>query len=148
MTRRRVFENTEAQDAYQSDMKRIVFFRRKVRHYFPELLMIRPGRRLYGCLMIVAFFFLLAKFALLSSFPDFNMSREIGFRTRVEDESTITNNVVIEQQNLPGLTEILPPDSFQVSLLFIITSILLHLYIYIYSGYLELIDFFFFFFFF
>uniref|UniRef100_A0A2N9IQU2 O-fucosyltransferase family protein n=1 Tax=Fagus sylvatica TaxID=28930 RepID=A0A2N9IQU2_FAGSY len=113
MTRRRVFENTEAQDAYQSDMKRIVFFRRKVRHYFPELLMIRPGRRLYGCLMIVAFFFLLAKFALLSSFPDFNMSREIGFRTRVEDESTITNNVVIEQQNLPGLTEILPPDSFQ-----------------------------------
>ncbi|KAL0003257.1 hypothetical protein SO802_017038 [Lithocarpus litseifolius] len=97
MTRRRVFENTEAQDGYQFDlMKNNVFFRRKVRHYFPELLW--PGRWLYGSLMIVAFLFFLAKFAMLSTFHEFHMSRENDFRTTVEDESKITNNILVEAQ--------------------------------------------------
>uniref|UniRef100_A0A7N2MDS9 O-fucosyltransferase family protein n=2 Tax=Quercus lobata TaxID=97700 RepID=A0A7N2MDS9_QUELO len=112
MTRRRVFESTEAQDGYQFDMmKNNVFFRRKVRHYFPKLLW--PGRWLYGSLMIVAFLFFLAKFAMLSTFHEFHMSRENDFRTTVEDESKITNNILVEAQEEGSFTQLLPPERFQ-----------------------------------
>lgn len=46
------------------------------------------------------------------------MSRENDFRTTVEDESKITNNILVEAQEEGSFTQLLPPERFQVSLLF------------------------------
>jgi hypothetical protein len=113
MTRRRVFESTEGQHPWQSGMKNNAFFRRKVRP-FPELF--RPGRRLYGGLMLLGFLSLLAKFALISTFHELSMG-ENRFRTRLKDVSAVTNNVVIEEDVEVGTTgtRILSPEKFPVS---------------------------------
>jgi hypothetical protein len=113
MTRRRVFESTEGQHPWQSEMKNNVFFRRKVRP-FPELL--RPSRRLYGILMLLCFLSLLAKFALLSTFHDLSVG-ENRFRTRVKGVSAVTNyDVVIEEEDVGATsTRILSPEKFPVS---------------------------------
>lgn len=64
-SRRRVFE---ASEVFKSDMKTATLFRRKV---------LRPGRRLFGVLMVLAFLSLLAKFALMNMLQGQITSREI-----------------------------------------------------------------------
>lgn len=106
-----MFESTERQDVFGVGTKRNVYFRRKVPHYTQLL---RPGRRLYGGLILLGFLSLLAKFALISTLHEFSMV-ENGFRTKVKDKSIITNHAVIEEENASSGPQILSPGKFPVS---------------------------------
>ncbi|XP_015877322.4 O-fucosyltransferase 19 isoform X1 [Ziziphus jujuba] len=105
-SRRRVFE---ASEVFKSDMKPATLFRRKV---------LRPGRRLFGVLMVLAFLSLLAKFALMNMLQGQITSREITglVQPTLQDISIKQQDVVNKmtmQQRLNDVTpEVwMPPNS-------------------------------------